>query len=129
MQWSARDALVLKWVSLQLNGKLPLSPRCTHTAGHRGGLQEVTTHLREGYCFMYRTDIRGYYRHISKAQLKRHTERFIPEWHLRRVIHQYIDYSVEDGGGVSHPAIGDTPGQCTEPTSGSIFFMVRGRRF
>lgn len=56
------DALVLKWVSLQLNGKLPLSPRCTHTAGHRGGrtgLQEIPTHLSVGYRFMYRTDIRG----------------------------------------------------------------------
>ncbi len=41
VQWSARDALVLKWVSLQLNGKLPLSPRCTHTAGHRGGTKRT----------------------------------------------------------------------------------------
>ncbi len=93
VQWCARDALVLKWVSLQLNGKLPLSPRCTHTAGHgggRSGLHEITAHLREGYRFMYRTDIRGYYRHISKAQLKWHTERFVPERHLRQLIHQYI---------------------------------------
>lgn len=47
---------------------------------------------------MYRTDILGYYRHISKAQLKRHTERFIPEPHLRQQVYQYIDYSVEEGG-------------------------------
>ncbi len=48
---------------------------------------------------MYRTDIRGYYRHISKAQLKRHTERFIPEPHLRQLVYQYIDYSAGHGGG------------------------------
>lgn len=57
---------------------------------------------------MYRTDIWDYYRHISKVQLKRYTERFIPERHLRQVIHQYIDYSVEDGGGLYTP-IGDCP--------------------
>ncbi len=55
---------------------------------------------------MYRTDIRGYYWYISKAQLKRHTERFIPERHLRQVIHQYIDYSVEDSGEFYPPPLG-----------------------
>ena len=48
----------------------------------------------------------GYYRHISKAQLKRHVERFVPEQHLRQVIHQYIDYSVEDGGEFYTPPSG-----------------------
>lgn len=47
--------------------------RCTHTTGHRGRGAERTAGC---------TDIRGYYRHISKAQLKRHTERFIPERRL-----------------------------------------------
>ena len=124
VQWSARDALVLKWVSLQLNGKLPLSPRCTHTAGHRGGrsgLQEITTHLSAGYRFMYRTDIRGYYRHISKAQLKRHVERFVPEQHLRQVIHQYIDYSVEDGGEFYTPPSGIPRGCALSPFLGASF--------
>ena len=125
VQWSARDALVLKWVSLQLNGKLPLSPRCTHTAGHRGGrsgLQEITTHLSAGYRFMYRTDIRGYYRHISKAQLKRHVERFVPEQHLRQVIHQYIDYSVEDGGEFYTPPSGIPRGCALSPFWGHLFY-------
>lgn len=124
VQWSARDALVLKWVSLQLNRKLPLSPRCTHTAGHRGGrsgLQEIITHLREGYRFVYCTDIRGYYRHISKAQLKRHTERFVPELHLRQVIHQYIEYSVEDGGEFYTPPSGIPRGCALSPLLGASF--------
>ena len=98
MQWSARDALVLKWVSLQLNGKLLLSPQCTHTAGHR-----------------------GYYRHISKTQLKRHTERFVPERHLRQVIYQYIDYSVEDGGEFYTPPSGIPRGCALSPLPGASF--------
>lgn len=124
MQWSARDALVLKWVSLQLKGKLPLSPRCTHTAGHRGGrdgLMDITTHLREGYRFMYRTDIRGYYQHISKAQLKRHTDRFVQARPLRALIHQYIDYCVEDGGKFYAPLSGIPRGCALSPLLGASF--------
>lgn len=125
VQWNARDALVLKWVSLQLNGKLSLSPLCTHTAGHRGGrdgLQEITAYLREGYRFMYRTDIRGYYRHINKAQLKRHTERFVPERHLRQLIHQYIEYIVEDGGEFYAPLSGIPRGCALSPLLGHLFY-------
>lgn len=62
MQWRARDALVLKWVSLQLNGKLPLSPPSVRTqldaGGDGAGCRISPAHLRAGYRFMYRTDIR-----------------------------------------------------------------------
>lgn len=91
LQWSVRDALVLKWVSLRLNGQLPLSPRCTHTAGHRGGwdgLQDISTCLREGGRFVYRTDIWGYYRHISKSQLRHNVTQFVAEGALRQLIYQ-----------------------------------------
>ena len=56
LQWSAGDALVLKWVSLQIQSRLPLSPRCTHIAGHRGGrsgLHAITRCLQEGHRFVY----------------------------------------------------------------------------
>ncbi|TQO04835.1 UNVERIFIED_ORG: reverse transcriptase (RNA-dependent DNA polymerase) [Citrobacter freundii] len=124
LQWCAGDALVLKWVSLRLHGQLPLSPRCTHTAGHRGGrdgLQDISTCLREGYRFVYRTDIRGYYRHISKGQLKRHVDRFVAEDALRQVIYQYIDYSVEDGGEFYTPPSGIPRGCALSPLLGASF--------
>lgn len=124
LQWCARDALVLKWVSLQLTGRLPLSPRCTHTAGHRGGrntLQDITRCLQDGYRFVYRTDIRGYYRHICKAQLKRHTERFVSDCHLKSLIHQYIDYCVEDGGEYYFPPSGIPRGCALSPLLGASF--------
>lgn len=70
---------------------------------------------------MYRTDIRGYYRHISKAQLKRHTERFVPERHLRQVIYQYIEYSVEDGGEFYTPPSGIPRGCALSPLLGASF--------
>lgn len=125
LQWSAGDALlVLKWVSLQIQSRLPLSPWCIHTAGHRGGrsgLQAITRCLQEGYRFVYRTDIRGYYRHICKGQLKRHVDRFIPEAHLRQLIHQYVDYSVEDGGEFHTPLSGIPRGCALSPLLGASF--------
>ncbi|HII2087080.1 TPA: hypothetical protein ACYZZF_004492 [Escherichia coli] len=35
--WSAADAMVMKWVALEIKDLLPLQNRCVHTAGHRGG--------------------------------------------------------------------------------------------
>lgn len=32
--WSAADALVMKWVALEIKDLLPLQSRCVHTAGH-----------------------------------------------------------------------------------------------
>lgn len=66
--------------------------------------------------------IRGYYRYISKAQLKRHTERFVPERHLRQVIHQYIDYGVEDGGEFYTPPSGIPRGCALSPLLGHLSY-------
>ncbi|MCQ5477324.1 reverse transcriptase domain-containing protein [Escherichia coli] len=70
---------------------------------------------------MYRTDIRGYYRHINKGQLKRHVDRFIPEPNLRVLIHQYVDYSVEDGGEFYTPPSGIPRGCALSPLLGASF--------
>lgn len=52
--WSAADALVMKWVALEIKDLLPLQSRCVHTAGHRGGrdsLAEITQTLAQGARF------------------------------------------------------------------------------
>ena len=36
VQWSALDALVLKWVTLQVERVLPRHPNCHHLRGHGG---------------------------------------------------------------------------------------------
>jgi hypothetical protein len=40
--WTARDALVLKALSIVLRPMLPVSPRCTHVKGH-GGARPVAS--------------------------------------------------------------------------------------
>lgn len=61
--WSARDALVLKWVALQLTRLLPLNPHCHQLKGHggvSGSLNKVAeAYHNNAYRYVYRTDIRG----------------------------------------------------------------------
>ncbi len=124
LQWCARDALVLKWVSLQAVGRLPFSPRCTHTAGHRGGrdgLQAITRCLQEGYTFVYRTDIRGYYRHIRKAELYSLVKAAVADPALCAIVKQFVYYSVEDGGEFHTPETGISRGCALSPLPGASF--------
>lgn len=61
--WSAADALVMKWVALEIKDLLPLQSRCVHTAGHRGGrdsLAEITQKLAQGARFVWRTVLPAY---------------------------------------------------------------------
>lgn len=120
--WSARDALVLKWVALQISDLLPMHDSCVHVKGKRGGrdsLQEITCHLKNGVRFMYRTDIRGYYRHILKEQLFHRVCRYVSDPVLQNLIHQYLYYSVEEGGIIRTPATGITRGCALSPLMGA----------
>ena len=42
--WSARDALVLKALTIVLAKQLPVSTRCTHVKGHGGAKAVRVTH-------------------------------------------------------------------------------------
>jgi RNA-directed DNA polymerase len=61
--WSARDALVLKALSLLLAEVLPVSSACTHVKGH-GGLKATVRKVYDelpNYRFVLRTDVKEYY--------------------------------------------------------------------
>jgi hypothetical protein len=121
-QWCARDALVLKWVALMAGDKLPVHERCIHVKGHRGGrtsLTQIACVLKDGYRFVYRTDIRGYYRHINKAQLFNLVCRYISDPVHRDLIYQYLYYSVEYGGEIHSPATGISRGCALSPLMGA----------
>lgn len=128
-QWCAQDALVLKWVALRVTGLLPSHPRCAHLKGQGGGRQsvrEVGQAVRSGaYAFVYRTDIRGYYRHIRKGQVMQLVERYVSAPALRSIIRQYLYYSVEDGGEFYTPKAGICRGCALSPLIGaSLLYHV-----
>src|SRR5207253_2377363 len=61
--WPARDALVLKALSLALAPRLGISPKCCHIKGHGGSkwaVRRVWDQLPPNR-FVLRTDVRHYY--------------------------------------------------------------------
>lgn len=120
--WSAPDALVLKWVALQVEKMLPRPEACHHLKGKgvRYSLREVSEALSSGrFTFVHRTDIRGYYEHIRKAQLVSLVNRFVPDLVCRALITQYAHYSVEYGGEIHTPANGIPRSSALSPHLGA----------
>lgn len=120
--WSAQDALVLKWVALRVAPYLPVHERCHHVKGYgcRHSLQQVDAALRQqNYRHVYRTDIRGYYRHIRKDQLAMLVCKWVADPVLCGLILQFIDYSVEDGGEFYTPQQGISRGCALSPLLGA----------
>lgn len=119
--WSAMDALVLKWVALQVESKLPRPEACHHLKGKgiRQNLREVSHALHsKQYRFVHRTDLRGYYRNINKVQLTSLLSRYVTDPICYELIIQYINYSVESGGEIHTPSSGIPRGCALSPLFG-----------
>ncbi|ALL40508.1 transposase (plasmid) [Serratia marcescens] len=110
VQWSAHDALVLKWVAMQVVDQLPRDTHCHHLKGH-GGVSGSTQCVSSAWMggewrYVYRTDIRGYYQHILKHQVAGQLLWNIEDVVCRRLCLQWLHYSVEDGGEIVTPEKG-----------------------
>lgn len=118
----AADALVLKWVALRLQTELPLHPACTHTRGYggcAGARKRAEAALEHGaYRFLYRTDIRGYYRHIRKDDIGALLDRHVGDPVLRDLAWQAVSGDIEDGGTFFTPQ-GLARGNSLSPLLGS----------
>lgn len=124
VMWGAQDALVLKWTSLLITPHLDLHPRCEHVKGHGGGPQSVQRMAQaiktHGYAWVCRTDVKGYYQHIRKDRLMAQVRQQIPDPVLQALIHQYVQYTVEDGGEFYTPASGIARGCALSPLMGAL---------
>ncbi|VEI77001.1 Retron-type reverse transcriptase [Serratia fonticola] len=132
LQWGAQDALVLKWASWQVENQLPTHERCAHIKGHGGrkSVDQVWRELTSGdYAFVYRTDIRGYYRHIRKAQVLSLVQQHVNDPVLTDLIEQYVYYSVEDGGEITTPEQGICRGCALSPLIGASLLHHVDRYF
>lgn len=122
--WSAQDALVLKWVALQVAPLLPVHARCEHVAGHGGGRVSVTrlsAALQSGkYRYVCRTDIKGYYGNITKKKVIEQVKRHIADPVLLGLIDQYLHYTVEAGGEFYTPKQGICRGCPLSPLIGAM---------
>lgn len=128
--WSAQDALVLKWLSLQCAPWLALHPCCEHVRGmgvqaSKSRLQRFITQGAGSHPFVMRTDIKGYYQHIDKHQVLRTVVCPLPSPVWRELIAQYLFYSVEQGGEFHTPERGIPRGCALSPLIGaSLLYHV-----
>ncbi len=140
VQWSAHDALVLKWVSMRIASSLPRPRNCHHLKSHggvRGSTDSISSAWRSGeWRYVYRTDIRGYYRHILKHQVAGQLKWHIGDEVCRELCLQWLYYSIEDGGEIYTPEKGICRGSALSPLiGGSIlrhvdhYFAARGEMF
>lgn len=123
--WGARDALVLKWVALQIAPLLPLHARCEHVKGHGGGkasIERLSAILQQGtYPWVCRTDVKGYYANIDQDRLLAQVNAHVIPPVLRNLVHQYVRYTVEEGGTFHTPARGISRGCALSPLMGALY--------
>lgn len=131
MMWSAADALVLKWVALTTAPQLQIHPRCLHLhGGAHGAVRKVAEQLgTRRWRYVYRTDIRGYYRHIRKVMAWRCWQETTDRPEYLNLIRQYLYYSVEAGGVIHTPVTGIPRGCALSPQTGAILLTHMDRYF
>ena len=127
--WSARDALVLKALSLVLAGLLPSSPRCTHLKNHGGAkfaVRQVQRNLAANR-FVLRTDVKSYYASIGHVLLMERLARFVPERIILNLCGQYLKRTAETGGWFYSPNRGISLGCPLSPLIGAFFLFELDR--
>ena len=121
--WSARDALVLKALSMLLAEELPISPVCTHVKGH-GGLKATVRSVYDKlprYSFVLRTDIKGYYASIDHFLLMEQLAEHIKDKFILNLVWQYLHRMVEHGGLYREIQQGISRGCPLSPLIGAFF--------
>ncbi|MEB5742701.1 reverse transcriptase domain-containing protein [Klebsiella aerogenes] len=96
----------------------------------RQSVMQAAEALNTGeYNFVYRTDIRGYYRHIRKAQVMHIVQHYVADPALRSLIRQYVYYSTEDSGEFYTPEHGICRGCALSPLIGAAVLYHADNHF
>ncbi len=98
--WSARDALVMKALSMVLPRVLGLSKSCTHLKGHGGAKFAVRETMKRlpDYRFVLKTDVKSFYASIDHDLLLDRLEKCVKDRRLRNLLVQYLKRCSERGG-------------------------------
>ncbi len=123
--WKARDALVLKGISLVLTQRLEdvFSPRCFHYPAGRGvvaALREVMQALPE-HRFVFRTDVRGYYDSIQPLRVMDQLAALVGPDPILRLVWQYMDRVVDRNAYLFEVRHGISRGCPLSPLIGALF--------
>ncbi len=98
--WAARDALVLKALTIVLSGILPISADCCHIKGNGGlkrAIRDVNAHIPDNR-FVFRTDVKSYYASIDHIALLDRLAVYVRDKNLINLVGRYLKRSTEYGG-------------------------------
>lgn len=99
--WHARDAIVLKALTIALTHTIKLNPRCTHIKGH-GGMHKAVKSIGgsvKNYNFVFKSDVKDFYQSINHdilISLLKSKGCFAPC--LIKFIESFLSHSEEYGG-------------------------------
>ena len=128
--WSARDALVLKALTMVLAPVLPVSPRCTHIKGNGGAkaaVRQVSAALAANR-FVLRTDVKSYYASIDHMLLVDRLAGVVPDRNILNLVWQYLRRTAERGGCFWDYERGISLGCPLSPLIGAFFLDELDRR-
>ncbi len=128
--WSARDALVLKALTIVLADVLPVSVRCAHVKGHGGAkaaVRQVHNHLTAN-SFVLRTDVKSFYASIDHLLLMDRLAFYIGDRHILNLLGQYLRRSSERGGEFWDYEKGISLGCPLSPLIGAFFLNALDER-
>ncbi|MHC4139177.1 MAG: reverse transcriptase/maturase family protein [Planctomycetota bacterium] len=123
--WSAKDALVLKALSIVLSEYLKpvLSRNCYHLAGHGGAkaaVRATAKYLKQGQHIM-KSDVRGYYANIDHEILFNLLQEHVPDRLVQKLLWQYIRRRVYCDGFYRDIKRGISLGCSLSPLIGALY--------
>jgi len=100
--YNARDALVLKVLTMKLTGiLLPSIPMaCYHVKGRgglKGALRKVISNF-DKFEFVFRTDVKSYYESIPHQKLLLKLSEHVADANIMDLVWQYLNRTVQRGG-------------------------------
>jgi len=125
--WDAREALVLKAMSLVLGEHLApvLSDRCFHLAGNGGvkaAVREAVDSLEPG-SFVMKSDVKGYYASIDHHILYQQVGQWVDDKAVMRLIWGYLNRTVCAGGNCYEVKRGISLGCPLSPLMAALYLL------
>ncbi len=127
--FSARDALVLKALSLVITRHLSISGQCTHIKGNggsKGAVRQVLKNLPRNR-FVLKTDVRSYYDSIDHERLLDRLSVVIKDHRVLNLVVQYLKRTSERGGLYWEHTKGIPLGCPLSPIIGAFFLKELGQ--